>query len=53
MEPINIQVIARMRSDFATKFGIPRQSGLGSRSTECVSGRDNLKLEACLEMIWW
>lgn len=24
----NIQVIARMRSDFATKFGIPRQSGL-------------------------
>ena len=23
-----IQVIARMRSDFATKFGIPRQSGL-------------------------
>ena len=35
MEPINIQVIARMRSDFATKFGIPRQSGLVSelRST--------------------
>ena len=28
MEPINIQVIARMHSDFATKFGIPRQSGL-------------------------
>ena len=28
MEQINIQVIARMRSDFATKFGIPRQSGL-------------------------
>ena len=28
MEDINIQVIARMRSDFATKFGIPRQSGL-------------------------
>ena len=25
---VNIQVIARMRSDFATKFGIPRQSGL-------------------------
>ena len=25
---INISVIARMRSDFATKFGIPRQSGL-------------------------
>ncbi len=24
---VNIQVIARMRSDFATKFGIPRQSG--------------------------
>ena len=28
MENINIQVVARMRSDFATKFGIPRQSGL-------------------------
>ena len=28
MENINIQVIARMRSDFPTKFGIPRQSGL-------------------------
>ena len=28
MDSINIQVIARMRSDFATKFGIPRQSGL-------------------------
>ncbi|MBQ6890177.1 MAG: tRNA (N6-threonylcarbamoyladenosine(37)-N6)-methyltransferase TrmO [Oscillospiraceae bacterium] len=28
MENVNIQVIARMKSDFATKFGIPRQSGL-------------------------
>ena len=28
MENINIQVIARMHSDFSTKFGIPRQSGL-------------------------
>lgn len=28
MEPIEINVIARMHSDFATKFGIPRQSGL-------------------------
>ena len=28
MDSVNIQVIARMRSDFATKFGIPRQSGL-------------------------
>ena len=25
---VNIQMIARMHSDFATKFGIPRQSGL-------------------------
>ena len=25
---VNIQVISRMHSDFATKFGIPRQSGL-------------------------
>ena len=32
---VNIQVIARMHSDFATKFGIPRQSGLAQelRST--------------------
>ena len=28
MMDVNIQVIARMHSDFATKFGIPRQSGL-------------------------
>ena len=28
MENISIQVIAKMRSDFPTKFGIPRQSGL-------------------------
>jgi len=28
METVNIQIIARMRSDFPTKFGIPRQSGL-------------------------
>ncbi len=28
MDDVNIRIIARMRSDFATKFGIPRQSGL-------------------------
>ena len=28
METVNIKVIARMKSDFSTKFGIPRQSGL-------------------------
>ncbi len=28
MQDVNIQVIARMKSDFPTKFGIPRQSGL-------------------------
>lgn len=28
MQDVNIQVIARMHSDFPTKFGIPRQSGL-------------------------
>lgn len=28
MQDVTIQVIARMKSDFATKFGIPRQSGL-------------------------
>lgn len=28
MDNVTIQVIARMKSDFPTKFGIPRQSGL-------------------------
>lgn len=28
LEKVDIQVIARMRSDFPSKFGIPRQSGL-------------------------
>ena len=28
MEQVQLQIIARMRSDFPTKFGIPRQSGL-------------------------
>ena len=28
MDTVNIHVIARMKSDFPTKFGIPRQSGL-------------------------
>ena len=28
MESVNMQIIARMKSDFPTKFGIPRQSGL-------------------------
>ena len=35
MDTIQMQVIARMKSDFPTKFGIPRQSGLAEsvRST--------------------
>ena len=28
MESVNMQIIARMKSDFPSKFGIPRQSGL-------------------------
>ena len=28
MQNVSINIIARMRSDFSTKFGIPRQSGL-------------------------
>ena len=28
MEQHSIKVIARIRSDFKTKFGVPRQSGL-------------------------
>ena len=35
MDNISIQILARMRSDFPSKFGIPRQSGLAEslRST--------------------
>ncbi len=36
MENVNIQVIARMHSDFATKFGIPRQSGLVEELTSTI-----------------
>lgn len=28
MDNVNVQIIAKMKSDFPTKFGIPRQSGL-------------------------
>ena len=28
MEHVQVSIVARMRSDFSTKFGIPRQSGL-------------------------
>jgi len=31
MESVEMQIIARMRSDFPSKFGIPRQSGLVSQ----------------------
>jgi tRNA-Thr(GGU) m(6)t(6)A37 methyltransferase TsaA len=31
MDSVSIQVIAHMQSDFATKFGIPRQSGLAEQ----------------------
>lgn len=27
-QPLQLRAIAHIRSDFATKFGIPRQSGL-------------------------
>ena len=33
MENVTIQVIARMHSDFPTKFGIPRQAGLVAELT--------------------
>ena len=35
MDPVSMKIIARVRSDFGEKFGIPRQSGLarGVRST--------------------
>ena len=33
MNDITMHVIAKMRSDFASKFGIPRQSGLVDRKS--------------------
>ena len=36
MEVHEIKVIARIRSDFKTKFGIPRQSGLVEELTATV-----------------
>ena len=36
MENISIQAIAKMRSDFPTKFGIPRQSGLVDALTSTI-----------------
>ena len=36
MEQTQIQVIARMKSDFPTKFGIPRQSGLVDTLTSVI-----------------
>lgn len=40
--------IARIRSDFATKFGIPRQSGVvGSLQAEIVSSRSFAAVMPC------
>ena len=36
MQDVSIQVIARMKSDFPTKFGIPRQSGLVESVTSTI-----------------
>lgn len=36
MEAIKMHIIARMRSDFSTKFGIPRQSGLVSELRSAI-----------------
>ena len=36
MQDVNIQIIARMHSDFPTKFGIPRQSGLVKELRSCI-----------------
>ena len=34
--PIPMHIIARIRSDFPTKFGIPRQSGLADTPARIV-----------------
>lgn len=36
MENVTIQIIARMKSDFPDKFGIPRQSGLVNELTSTI-----------------
>lgn len=61
MDSISIDVIARMHSDFSTKFGIPRQSGLveelestivfepGYRNTDALRGIEDF---SHLWLIW-
>lgn len=36
MEPLTLEVIAHIKSDFPTKFGIPRQSGLAETQARVV-----------------
>ena len=56
MDTVNIQVIARMHSDFATKFGIPRQSGLveslEAPGTNITGTSDYLDTDAILDLIF-
>lgn len=35
-EPLNMKIIARIRTDFPTKFGIPRQSGIVDGLRACI-----------------
>lgn len=51
MENVNIQVIARMRSDFPSKFGIPRQSGLVEELRSTIVFEPEFRNPDCLRGI--
>ena len=52
MENVSIQVIARMHSDFATKFGIPRQSGLVEELRSTIVFEPEFRNPDALRGIW-
>ena len=51
MQNVNIQVIARMRSDFPSKFGIPRQSGLVEELRSTIVFEPEFRNPDCLRGI--
>ena len=43
-ESMTVHIIARIRSDFGAKFGIPRQSGLVDSLTARVYSNPNIEI---------
>ncbi len=51
MDTINLQIIARMKSDFPKKFGIPRQSGLVEELQSTIVFEPPFRCESALRGI--